>query len=234
MAILSKPDHARPHHACGALPHPGTPFGQPRLFRFHQHREADRGRSVPRLRPFRPACGHYIAARSGSERRRLTLRDTGLTHRGLDRYTANILGHFDVSDRLPAVLRLKMCTSSPAKEGSELLTGRLLGTSSAGNPTSPRRCSRNADGRALRRSRNGPTAAATFPVSASTSISAAAPRSRPATPLRGVIGVSGRFQRGLELRSRVQLRPLRAAFGRAERSRPVRYQRQPRRLSAGL
>jgi len=75
---------------------PGTPHGQVRTFRFADG-SGELLEDVPCF-DFRPFVSGNVISCPGSRVPGSTLRNTGQIIPGLDRYTANILMHFDVSD----------------------------------------------------------------------------------------------------------------------------------------
>lgn len=106
----------------------GTPQGQARVFRYNQ--QGVLIQDIPAL-DFRPnGSGNYLASSLqdpnavGS-----TLRDTGQIAPGLDRYTANILMHFDISDAFRPFLEAKYVHIFARQEGQpSFFQGGTLGT----------------------------------------------------------------------------------------------------------
>lgn len=93
---------------------PGTPQGQNRIFRFS--RDGTLVQDIPAL-DFRPfGSGNYIpnpnAVEQGS-----TLRETGQFAPGLDRYTANVLGHIDISPAFQPFFEAKYVHIRSLQEG---------------------------------------------------------------------------------------------------------------------
>lgn len=93
---------------------PGTPFGQPRFFNFAT--DGTLVQQIPSL-DFRPfGSGNYIASPSqiapGG-----TLNDTGVIAPSLERYTANILARFDVSDAFRPFAEAKYVHIKSIEEG---------------------------------------------------------------------------------------------------------------------
>jgi len=94
----------------------GTPQGQPRLFRFTA--QGVLIQDIPQF-DFRPfASGNYIPSPAQDPSARgSTLRDTGQLAPGLDRYTANLLAHFDISDGFRPFLEAKYVHIFARQEG---------------------------------------------------------------------------------------------------------------------
>ena len=93
---------------------PGTPQGQPRTFRF-----ADNGQlleDVPCL-DFRPYASGNVISCPNSVVPGTTLRNTGQIIPGLDRYTANVLFHFDISEAFRPYFEGKYVHINSQQEG---------------------------------------------------------------------------------------------------------------------
>jgi hypothetical protein len=90
---------------------PGTPTGQPRVFVWRPGGQLVENRPGLDLRPFGPA--NFV----GGDGFGATLRDTGQLAPGLDRYTANILAHFDVSDAFRPFIEAKYVHIQALQEG---------------------------------------------------------------------------------------------------------------------
>lgn len=116
---------------------PGTPLGQPRLFRFNNTGSLIQDIPCLDLRPYPTGNGgNYIACPTqdpsavGS-----TLRDTGLISPGLDRYTANLLFHMDISEGFRPFLEAKYVHLFSRQEGQpSFFQGGTLGTFACNNP----------------------------------------------------------------------------------------------------
>jgi outer membrane receptor protein involved in Fe transport len=116
---------------------PGTPLGQPRMYRFTNSNTLIEDVPCLDLRPYPTgAGGNYIACPT-QDRSAVgsTLRDTGLIAPGLDRYTANLLFHMDVSDAFRPFLELKYVHIFSRQEGQpSFFSAGLLGTFACNNP----------------------------------------------------------------------------------------------------
>jgi outer membrane receptor protein involved in Fe transport len=95
---------------------PGTPQGQVRIFRFNSQGQLIQDVPTFDFRPF--GSGNYIAnpnqdpSAVGS-----TLNDTGQLAPGLDRYTANIIAHFDITDAFRPFIEAKYVRLFARQEG---------------------------------------------------------------------------------------------------------------------
>src|SRR5205085_4862299 len=104
---------------------PGTPQGQPRTFRF-----ADNGQlleDVPCM-DFRPYASGNVISCPNSRVPGATLRNTGQIAPGLDRYTANVLFHFDVSDAFRPYFEGKYVHIFSRQQGQPSFYSPLTGT----------------------------------------------------------------------------------------------------------
>ncbi|MEA3030387.1 MAG: hypothetical protein QOG13_1712 [Sphingomonadales bacterium] len=110
---------------------PGTILGQPRLFRFNERGVLTQ--DVP-CADFRPFGSGNIVSCPNSTVPGATLRNTGMIAPGLDRYTANILMHFDVSDGFRPFLEAKYVHIFSRQESQPSFFGPVSGT--FGLPTS--------------------------------------------------------------------------------------------------
>ncbi len=110
---------------------PGTPLGQPRIYRFDPNGTILQ--DVPTFddRPF--GGGNIVSGNPlvpGA-----TLRDTGQIAPGLDRYTANLLAHIDISDAFRPFVEAKYVHIRALQEGQpSFFQGGLLGTFNCSNP----------------------------------------------------------------------------------------------------
>jgi hypothetical protein len=95
---------------------PGTPQGQVRVFRFNASGQLIQDIPQYDFRPF--GSGNYIANPAqdpnavGS-----TLNDTGQLAPGLDRYSANLIAHFDISDAFRPFIEAKYVRLFARQEG---------------------------------------------------------------------------------------------------------------------
>ena len=111
---------------------PGTPFGQPRIYRFTSL--GTLLQDVPAL-DFRPLGSGNEIADPNSPVPGATLRDTGQLAPGQDRYTANLLGHFDISEAFRLFGEAKYVHVVNLQEGQPtFLQGGALGTFRCNNP----------------------------------------------------------------------------------------------------
>jgi outer membrane receptor protein involved in Fe transport len=112
---------------------PGTPQGVQRIFRFNGQGQLIQDIPAFDFRPF--GSGNYIASPTqpgdavGS-----TLRDTGLIAPGLDRYTANVLFHFDISDAFRPFAEAKYVHIFSRQEGQPSFFSPLSSTIGLPNP----------------------------------------------------------------------------------------------------
>ena len=116
---------------------PGTPYGQPRLYRFTNSDTLVQDVPCLDLRPFPTGNGgNYIACPTQDPSARgSTLRDTGLIFPGLDRYSANLLFHVDISDAFRPFFEAKYVHLFSRQEGQpSFFQGGLLGTFACNNP----------------------------------------------------------------------------------------------------
>ncbi len=93
---------------------PGTPMGQPRIFRFNG--AGVLVQDVPQL-DFRPYGSGNIIDDPNSQVPGATLRDTGQIAPGLERMTANLLAHFDITPALKPFLEAKFVHIKAQQEG---------------------------------------------------------------------------------------------------------------------
>jgi len=112
---------------------PGSAQGQGRMYRYT--REGDLIQDVPTL-DFRPfGSGNYIAnPLQDPNAVGATLRDTGQLAPGLDRYTANLLAHFDVSDGFRPFVEAKYVRIFARQEGQPSFFQSVANTIGAPNP----------------------------------------------------------------------------------------------------
>ena len=93
---------------------PGTPQGAARMFRW-----APTGlllQDIPSL-DFRPFGSGNIVSQPGSPVPGATLRDTGQIAPGLDRYSVNVLAHFDIADAFRPFIEAKYVRLFARQEG---------------------------------------------------------------------------------------------------------------------
>ena len=102
----------------GLCLNPGTPTGAPRFFNFGP------GGSLLEVNPAFDftavtggVSGNYIHSPLDDAAPGATLRDTGQIAPGLDRYTANVLAHFDISDALRPFVEAKYVRVFARQEG---------------------------------------------------------------------------------------------------------------------
>lgn len=113
---------------------PGTPLGEPRIYRFTNSGTLIQDIPAQDNRPF--GSGNIIdSPLQDPSARGSTLRDTGLIFPGLDRYTANLLFHYDVSDAFRPFAEAKYVHIFSRQEGQpSFFQGGLLGTFTCNNP----------------------------------------------------------------------------------------------------
>ena len=87
----------------------GTPQGQPRIFNFNGGGNFVENVGALDFRPF--GSGNFVGG-TGS-----TLRDTGQLAPGLDRYTANLLAHFELSEAFQPFVEAKFVHIDAVQEG---------------------------------------------------------------------------------------------------------------------
>jgi len=93
---------------------PGTPQGQPRIFRFDSN--GNLVQDIPSL-DFRPFGSGNIISSPTSTVPGSTLRNTGQLAPGLDRYTGNILMNFEVSPAFKPFIEAKFARVDALQEG---------------------------------------------------------------------------------------------------------------------
>lgn len=116
---------------------PGTPSGQPRIYRFTADNRLIEDVPCLDLRPYPTGNGgNYIACPTQpADAIGSTLRDTGLIAPGLDRYSANLLFHFDISEAFRPFVEAKYVHLFSRQEGQpSFFQGGLLGTFACNNP----------------------------------------------------------------------------------------------------
>ncbi len=94
---------------------PGTPQGQPAIVAFQPDGTACRVTPSLDFRPF--GSGNFIQAPNDPCQGGTTLRETGQLAPGLDRYTANLLAHYEVSDALRPFVEAKFARVDALQEG---------------------------------------------------------------------------------------------------------------------
>ncbi|HYD13825.1 MAG TPA: TonB-dependent receptor [Allosphingosinicella sp.] len=104
---------------------PGTPLGQPRLFRFNELGQLLQDVPCFDFRPF--ASGNIISCPTSTVPG-ATLRNTGQIAPGLDRYTANILFHFDISEAFRPFFEGKYVHIFSRQQGQPSFFGPVSGT----------------------------------------------------------------------------------------------------------
>jgi outer membrane receptor protein involved in Fe transport len=103
----------------------GNVLGQPRTFRFDE--SGNLLEDVP-CADFRPFASGNVVSCPNSTVPGATLRNTGQITPGLDRYTANILFHFDVSDAFRPFFEGKYVHIFSRQEGQPSFFGPVSGT----------------------------------------------------------------------------------------------------------
>jgi outer membrane receptor protein involved in Fe transport len=112
---------------------PGSAQGQVRIFRFNSAGQLIQDIPTLDFRPF--ASGNYIAnpaqdpSAVGS-----TLNDTGQLAPGLDRYSANLIAHFDISDAFRPFVEAKYVRLFARQEGQPSFFQSVANTIGAPNP----------------------------------------------------------------------------------------------------
>jgi outer membrane receptor protein involved in Fe transport len=94
---------------------PGTPQGEPRQFRWTSGGDLVQAFPSFSFRPF--GSGNWLEDPNSLAPPGATLRDTGQLAPGLDRYTANILAHFDVSQAFRPFVEAKYVRIFSRQEG---------------------------------------------------------------------------------------------------------------------
>lgn len=109
---------------------PGTPQGQPRIFRFDNTGKLIQ--DIPAF-DFRPFGSGNIISDPNSQVPGATLRDTGQIAPGLDRYTANLLAHFEMSDAFRPFFEAKYVHIKSLQEGQPSFFSSIAQTIGAPN-----------------------------------------------------------------------------------------------------